>query len=413
MKRAKRILFLEGNVDGTIGGSFFSLFFLASGLDRERFEPIVYFCTENSLLPRFRAADIATRVRPPAAPFESSLLPRVATKAANFLLGFVVEPLRLAWLLRRERISLLHLNNAIVRNHPWMAAARLCGIPCVTHERGINDAYAQRAQVLGRSLAAVICISEAVRSNFRVRNVRGLRLVTIPNGLDYREMIVTKSPAQIRAELGIAAHARLVGIVGNIKQWKGQEVVIRAMQRVREQQPDAVCLLVGDCSPDDAQYRRRIDAVIREHGLERHVIITGYRSNVPDYVNAMEVLIHASVAPEPFGRVLLEGMALRKPLVASNGGAVPEIVQDGVTGLLFAPGDAEELANSLLTLLHRPELLNSMGEAGFTRLVEQFGIDSNVKRTQALYEDIFAGRLPPRDSAEQVGDLSTTRANPA
>ena len=69
------------------------------------------------------------------------------------------------------------------------------------------------------------------------------------------------------------------------------------------------------------------------------MIITGYRNDVADYVNALQILVHASILPEPFGRVLLEGMALRKPLVASDGGAVPEIVVDGVTGLLFRPGD--------------------------------------------------------------------------
>lgn len=411
MTRAKRILYVEGNVDGTVGGSFFSLFFLTSGLDRSRFEPVVYFCADNPLIPRFRAAGIDTRVRPPAAPFTSRTLPRVMTKLINFVRGFVLEPLRLAWLLKRERIDMVHLNNAIVRNHSWMIAARLCALPCVTHERGINDSYAERSQVLGRELAAVICISGAVRSNFQARNVRGLRLVTVPNGLDHRQMRVTQEPTHIRAELAIPAHMRVIGIVGNIKQWKGQEIVIRAMQQVRETMPDVVCLLIGDSSPDDIEYRRHVERLIRDLGLERHIIVTGYRSNVSDYVNALEVLIHASVAPEPFGRVLLEGMALRKPLVASNGGAVPEIVQHGVTGLLFTPGDAEDLARALLVLLGNRELVCAMGEAGFTRLVEHFGIDSNVRQTQALYEEIFAGRLPPRDS-EQPSAQALSPANP-
>lgn len=400
MKTAKRILYVEGNVDGTVGGSFFSLFFLTSGLDRSRYEPVVYFCADNSLIPRYRAAGIDTRVRLPTAPFKSKFLPRILTKLGNFLLGFVLEPLRLAWLLRRERIDLVHLNNAIVRNHSWMVAARFAGVPCITHERGINDSYAERSQVLGRKLAAVICISGAVRSNFQTRNVRGLRLVTIFNGLDHQQMRVTQPASQIRAELGIAPDQRLIGIVGNIKQWKGQEVVIRAMRQVHERMPEVVCLLVGDNSPDDAEYRRHIEALIEQLGLQRNVIVTGYRSNVPDYVNALELMIHASVAPEPFGRVLLEGMALRKPLVASNGGAVPEIVQHGATGLLFTPGDADDLARSLIDLLGNPQRVKAMGEAGFTRLIEHFGIDSNVRQTQALYEEIFAGRLPPRDSVE-------------
>jgi glycosyltransferase involved in cell wall biosynthesis len=388
----RRVLYVEGNVDGTIGGSFFSLLFLVSGLDRSRYEPIVLFAVPNELQPRFHAAGIRTVVRgmPPATQLPTPA-GRILAKAINFVRGWILEPMRLARFLRKERIDLLHLNNSITRNHPWMIAARRAGIPCMTHERGINFVFQPRARHLAKGLRAVISISKAVTDNFSERGLGDLPIVTIHNGLDADEMRVTRDPAAVRAELGVPAGSRVVGIVGNIKLWKGQEVVIRAMARLREEFPDVVCLLIGDTSPSDAAYRELIRALIGELGLERTVLITGYRRDVPNYIAVLDIMIHASIDPEPFGRVLLEGMALRKPLVASDGGAVPEIVVDQGTGLLFKPGDPAALAAALATLLRDPARARAMGEAGRERLLAHYSIRRNVERTQEVYEQLIGG----------------------
>ncbi len=385
-----RILYVEGNVDGTVGGSFFSLLFLVSGLDRSRYEPIVVFAADNALRPRFHDAGITTRVHPTPRPVTlKGPLGRLIAKGANFLRGWVVEPIRLARLLRRERIQLLHLNNSITRNHTWTLGALLARIPCITHERGINDRYKPRDLLLGRRMQSIICISAAVRDNFPARGVHGLPLVTIHNGLDPAQMRVTRDPGEIRAELGVSADARLVGIVGNIKPWKGQEVVIRAMANLRDEHPDVVCLLIGDTSPDDMAYRQRMHALISELGLDRRVLITGFKQDIANYVNVLAIQIHASVAPEPFGRVLLEAMALEKPLVASGDGAVPEILVDGVTGYLFPPNDPDALAARLRELLVDPAAVASMGRAGRQRLEAEFSITRNVAETQRLYERLL------------------------
>jgi len=384
------VLYVEGNVDGTVGGSYYSLFFLVSGLDRERFEPLVVFAAENGLRPRFETHSIRTLIRPLPAPTRLRVPGgRLLSKAANFVRGWLIEPLRLARLMRRERIRLLHLNNSVTRNHTWTLAALLCGIPVITHERGINDHFKSRDLKLGRRMRAVICISAAVRDNFAARGVRDLPLLTIHNGLDPAQMRVTRDAGQIRGELGVPGSARLIGIVGNIKPWKGQEVVIRAMSRLRDEFPDLHCLLIGDTSPDDMAYRERMHALIGEFGLKGRVLITGFKQDIANYVNVLEIQVHASVAPEPFGRVLLEAMALEKPLVASGDGAVPEILVDGVTGYLFPPNDAEALAARLRSLLGDPAGAAAMGRAGRKRLEAEFSITRNVAETQRLYERLL------------------------
>lgn len=388
---ATRILYVEGNVDGTIGGSYYSLFYLVAGLDHARYEPIVVFARDNSMVPKFSSLGVRTIIHPPPRPtMMKGFAAAILGKIANFVRGWMIEPVRLTALLRRERIALVHLNNSIVRNDSWMIAAWLARIPCITHERGINPTFPLRARLLARRLAAIVCISRAVHDNFVANGLGKLRLVTIHNGLDPAQMRVTRSPAEVRAELGISAQARVIGIVGNIKPWKGQEVVIRGMAILRVRFPDLVCLLIGDTSPDDSAYRLQILKLIAESGLTGRVLVTGFRPDVANYIAASEILVHASVTPEPFGRVLLEGMALHKPLVASDGGAVPEIVVHGETGLLFVPGNSESLAARLQELLDDTERLERMGKAGYLRMSSEFTIAHNVETTQALYEKVLA-----------------------
>lgn len=383
---AKRILYVDSNVDGTIGGAYFSLLYLVTELDRGRYEPLVAFSASTSLAPQFEAVGVRTVVRPlaPAVKFRGRV-GRLAAKPANFLLGFVLEPIRLAQFLRRQRVSLVHLNNSIIRNHPWMVAALLARVPCVTHERGINERFSLRTRLLARSLRAVICISAAVRDNLVSKGLGRLHLVTIPNGLDPESMCARREAAQVRAELGLAPEQRLIGVIGNVKPWKGQEVVVRAMGLLRDRYPDLACVFVGDTSQGERDYVRRIESLAEELGLAQRIKITGYRSDVADYLAALDIQVHASIAPEPFGRVLLEAMAFSKPLVASGGGAVPEIVIDGETGLLFQPGAPEDLARCIGRLLDDPALAGQMGRAGLARLQEHFSIAANVRETQILY----------------------------
>jgi glycosyltransferase involved in cell wall biosynthesis len=388
-----RVLYVEGNPDGTVGGSYFSLLFLVRGLDRQRYRPIVVFAADNPLIPRFHEAEIETRIVPPAQPVRlpGGLLGRLCARVPNFFRGFVSEPRALAARLRSEGIGLVHLNNSIMRNHGWMMAALLAGVPCVTHERGIHPSFSKRARLLGRGMRAVICISNAVHQNFLRCGLGYLRLVTIPNALNPADMVVTRPREAILAELGVPEGRLVIGIVGNIRRWKGQEVVVRALARLRDVAPGIVLVLIGDTAKEDAAYRQHLDEVIRDLELQQLVVVTGYRADVANCVNALDVMVHASTEPEPFGRVLLEGMALRKPLVASRGGAVPEIVVDGDTGLLFEPGDVDGLARAVAELAHDPVKRARMGEAGYRRLVEEFGLDRNVERTQALYRAVGLG----------------------
>lgn len=402
--RPRRILYCEGNVDGTVGGSFYSLLFLVENLDRARFHPIVVFHRDNPLVPAFRANGAEVHVIVPVTPVHlaggwARPLVKGVQKAINLWRHVAGEGLRCARFLRRHRIDLVHLNNSILRNHAWMLGALLTRTPCVTHERGINAVYTREARFFARRLEAIICISNAVRASLTGRNVRHRRLVLIHNAIDASRIELSASREEIRARYGIPGTAPVIGIVGNIKRWKGQDVVVRACARLRERVPSLYCLLVGDTADTDMAYRRELEALVRQEGLEPRVIFTGYQKNPADCMNAMDVVVHASTLPEPFGRVLIEAMALGKPLVASRDGAVTEIVTDGISGLTFAPGDDRELAEQVYRLLVDRRVAEQVGQNGRRRVKEEFDIRRNVEKTQALYEEIFAGVRTPASIA--------------
>lgn len=381
-----RIGFLEGNQDGTIGGSYFSLLFLVESLDRSRYDRVVIFRREHALIPQFRQVADAVHVIPPKAPIHLRIRPlRRIVNAGQFLLTVA----RQARFLRRERLHLLHLNNSITRNHDWMLAARIARIPCITHERGINPGLSRADVRAGSLLKAVICISEAVRQHLLGKGLAAAKLHVIHNGLDPARVVPMVSAAEFRSLHRIPAGAPVIAMVGNIKRWKGQEVLLRALPTLVQRFPRLVCLFVGDTAREDEAYERALRQMIASTGLEAHARFTGYCANVADALNVADVAIHASIAPEPFGRVLLEAMAMRKPVVASRGGAVPEIVVDGVSGRTFPPGNDRELAACVIDLLASPERARAVGEAGYNRVLARFHVRTNVWQTTALYEELL------------------------
>jgi glycosyltransferase involved in cell wall biosynthesis len=405
-----RVVYCEGNVDGTIGGSYYSLLYLVKGLDRRRYRPLVVFHSDNSLRARFEEAGAETVIWPrvPSLTFGTKLAPGwgplgrlalIAQKAANFSRGFVWQAIKQAWFLRRSGARLLHLNNSIVLNQDWMLAARLAGIPCVSHERGINDHYPAAARYWAKRVDAIVCISEAVRDQLDAHGVNFGNLLTIHNGFDPAEARFEQEPAALRSGLGLAAEAPVLVMAGNLRAWKGQETVIRAIALVKQTHPSVRCLLIGAAAPEDRPFETAMRALAAELGVEDHVRFLGFRNHVADYMRLADVVLHASVLPEPFGRVALEAMACRKPVIGSNAGGMKEIIVDGETGLTFAPADADHLARAIAWMLDHPDEAARMGDRGYLRLVERFPLSANIRATESLYERVL-GRTIGAPQAE-------------
>lgn len=393
-----RILYVECSLDGTVGGSHISLLYLVAGMKKLGYVPVVVFRSRHSLLSRFDELGITIHILPGRRHWKSDnrLLAPFVRIMNSFVsrLANVVSFARIFALLGKERIALVHTNNSVFDSAlSWLLAAKLRGIPCVAHERGFTVDCPPFIGLAVRNFAAIICISDAVRRSMLALNLGRLKLVTVHNGIDVTQSQATRTTTEIREEFGIAPSRQIVGIVGNIQPWKGQDVVIRAVALLRKEVPDIVCLIIGDVSKSfqlDVAYLDSLQRLIADEKLHGHVIMTGYRRDVASYMNAMDVVIHSSIDPEPFGRVLLEAMSVRKPLVAAAAGGVPEIVVDGTTGFLFTPGDATELAAHLCDLLRDMGKRTLMGNNGYDRVVSEFNVNRTTEAISEVYKSALA-----------------------
>ncbi|HEU5134538.1 MAG TPA: glycosyltransferase family 4 protein [Steroidobacteraceae bacterium] len=393
----KRILYIEGNTDGTVGGSYYLLFDLVSRLDREKFEPIVGFHRDNFLIERFKALGVETIVFSNPTPwvpkgflFRSVLAP--LKKLVNLYRGLFVPAREYAQFLRERRIDLVNLNNSITRNHAWMLAARRTHTRCMTHEMGIRLHFSTLARFFGKRLEKIVCLSHAIHDNMKRLGVDYPNTVVIHCGIDLERYHVNETPAELRAKHNIPADSEVVGVVGNIREWKGQVVMVRAAALLKQKFPRLRVLLVGDCGAADKSYGDMLAKLCRELGLEETVIFTGFQKNAIDYMGLMDVVAHTSVHPEPFGIVTLEAMSLSKPLVSTTHGGPAEVVVNGETGLLVEAGKPELLANAIGSLLADRAKATEFGRKGYERLNQHFGIRKNIDATMAVYRSVL--RLP-------------------
>jgi glycosyltransferase involved in cell wall biosynthesis len=407
----KNILYVESNIDGTIGGSYFSLLYLIQGLDKTKYVPFVAFYQENSLMERYEKAGckvfIIDKVRPLEF-FKQTTIGKlgkrkgrlfllfrmpfiVIQKMLNFLRLFLLPSYRCIRFLRKENIDLIHLNNTLLRPQEWILASFFTGSRVVAHERGINDSFPFLSRMLAKRLDAIFCISKAVRAKLLSYGFPQNQLKLVYNGLDHDVFTVSRPKESILKEFGLSESDYIIGLVGNIKPWKGQEILVRAMELIVEKYANIRCLLIG-ATKDTEEYFNYICDLINKNNLEGNIFITGFRDDVPSLVNILDVVVHTSVLPEPFGRVLLEGMVLRKPVVTPDIGAGPEIVEDGKTGIVFTSGDHVALSNSIVHLFENPEKAEEMGNAGYRRAVEYFHIRNNVENTEKIYAGIFSNQ---------------------
>ncbi len=200
-----------------------------------------------------------------------------------------------------------------------------------------------------------------------------------------------KTRESLRAELGIPGDAPLAASVGRLTEQKGLIYLLEAMALVRQRLPEARLLVVGDSQDGRDEYKRQILELRNHLGLSEAVIFTGVRDDVPDIMAAADLFVMASLW-EGFGLVFLEAMAAGKPVVATRVSAVPEVVEDGRTGLLVPPKDPKALADAMSTMLTDVERARQMGEAGLIRLRERFTEDRMVNEVEQIYIDLLSQR---------------------
>jgi glycosyltransferase involved in cell wall biosynthesis len=173
---------------------------------------------------------------------------------------------------------------------------------------------------------------------------------------------------------------------------KGQRHLIEAAHLVVQAVPDARFVILGE-----GDLREHLERLVREHHLEKHVLLPGFRTDVIGCIKGFDVFAMSSVT-EGLGTSLLDAMACSKPIVATTAGGMPEVVVDGETGVLVPPRDHHAMADAIIRLLADESLRAQMGTAGLRRVRERFSLERMIDGTVAVYARV-AGKAPVTDTA--------------
>jgi glycosyltransferase involved in cell wall biosynthesis len=410
MSRKYRVLYLD--TAPTAGGSVVSLYELLRNLDRSTFAPLVLSYTPHGYVERFQDLGLELVVwnaygardhRPRWVQEARQSAPvgwlRGRAVGAQFYhgLGFAVLLMRRIWpraraihdIIRRRRIDLVHTNIRVGHDREGIVAAKMAGVPCVSHIRDFEDLNWFDRRLAGM-VGKFIYISKAVQQCHLGAGVPDMKGCVVYNAVDLSAFGSAVDVAGVRKALGLNVDDLVVGMMGRLDRWKGQDVFLRAMPLVMEAVPQARGVVIGDPVPYDQGYHDVLLALRDELGLGRSVLFHPFQQDVPAIMSALDLVVLASTSPEPFGRVLIEAMAAAKPVVATDAGATREIIEDGTHGLLVPAGDAPALAAAIVSILTHRDRALTMGSKGRERVQSQFGMEQYVHSVQAVYHELLA-----------------------
>ena len=393
-----------------MGGGEIALLNLVSALDRTRFEPLVVLASDGPLVGRLRGAGVETHVLPLADSLintrKDSLGAASLLKGRQAVLG-ALYVLRLARWVRRRGVRLIHTNSLKSDIYGGLAG-RLSGVPVVWHVRdSINGEYLPpRVAAVFRWLARTVPQVVVANSESTLRFLetgREKHSAVVYSGIaqqagasdEPRARVVHDGydlqtfPQQAPAQNAVSPDGPIITLVGRITPWKGQDVFLRAAARVRGRFPKARFWVIGSPMFGEHEFEKSLHALAGELGLREHVTFWGQRDDVPTLMGRTDILVHASTLGEPFGQVVIEGMAAGKPVIATDGGALPEIVLPGETGLLVPMGDAEAMADAVCALLTDPARAAAMGAAGWRRVQDKFTIMHTVRKVETVYDQML------------------------
>jgi glycosyltransferase involved in cell wall biosynthesis len=286
----------------------------------------------------------------------------------------------------RRRVRSLRARTVHVNTSALLVAAILgrpagCRVVWHVHEIVVRPRLIAWVLRLAPTLTAdrVICVSDAVRRHLTPLGLRARRVTTVHNGLPPRD------PMPLPA---LAGEGPLVAYVGRLNRWKGYDLFVTALARVAPAHPAARFVIAGDPPPGEEWRTADLEERLAAADLTDRVLLPGFVADGAAVCDAADVVVVPSTWPDPFPTVVLEAMRAGCAVVAASGGGVPEMIEDGESGLLVPPGDAIALAEAISGLLSDPAWMNELGDAARARVGAEFSVEAMVAGIEAVYGDL-------------------------
>jgi glycosyltransferase involved in cell wall biosynthesis len=345
-------------------------------LDRSRYAPVVAIGTDGELASELRSRRI-------------EVVPlSIAYSSLRHAPAWLASVGRLARLARRRRAVLVHAND-LPSFQPGGYAARLLGLPALTHVR-FPDSRSGFTWFTKPGFTRALFVSEALRSA-AIEEAPGLfagRSDVVYDGVLCPPLVDDEARMAIRRELDLPLDATLVVMAGQVAEVKGLWEFIEAAGLLEGRGVAAHFVVLGEDFKGQGALRREAEQVVRDRGLSDRIQFLGFRPNAPRLIPAFDIIAVPSHV-EPLGNATLEAMAAARPVVGSRVGGIPEMVVDGLTGSLVPARDPAGLAAALEALIRNPDRARRYGAAGRQRAEEVFSMTAHIDRIQAIYDDVI------------------------
>jgi glycosyltransferase involved in cell wall biosynthesis len=390
-----------------LSGGEIALLRMLESLDREQFRPIVVLAEEGPLVERLKKIGVETLVEPLSGRIKDirkDTLGLGALRKITLGFGFLAYSIRLARILRTHNADIVH-TNSLKADLYGSVAGTLARVPVVWHVRDhIDPGYLPGVAVkVFRALAQrwpayVVANSQSTLDTLFL-GARKPQAV-VPSGIDLRSSVIHDGLAT--REFDEASQILLrkpwsdpvrIGIVGRLTEWKGQHIFLEAARLALAAGVRAEFVLAGSAMFGESEYEERLKKQVIDAGISESVTFLGFVGDIPGLLATLDILVHASTTPEPFGQVVIEGMAEGLPVIATAGGGVKEIVVSGENGVLVPMGDAPAMADALIALLTDPERARKLGQAGYLRVRRHFTAQQTARKIERVYQEILG---PPQ-----------------
>lgn len=391
MQKPTRILYLDHTA--RLSGGELALSRLLVALDKERIEPVVVLAEEGPLAATLRSEGIETHVFPLAEQIRFARKDKLGwlgwLNRASQVLPLLQYAHELARFAQENQIELIY-TNSLKADFYGALAGRLANLPVIWHVRDrIEESYLPKAAVrLVRLLArrlptCVVANSQSTLETLQLPKEKTVEVIS--SGL---------TPAYIQRCLESRTENTIpqVGIIGRIADWKGQDIFIQAAAQLLKSGIKAQFRIVGAPLFGEDEHLVRLKKLVSDLGIDESVTFLGFQDDIPAQLRKLDVLVHASVTPEPFGQVIVEGMVAGVPVIATNAGGAREIVTHEKTGLLVPMGDVDALAQSLTTLLENPQYAQQLAAAGREHVLQNYTIELSARKSESLYARVLRQR---------------------
>ncbi len=385
----KKILFISHS--SIIGGAEISLFTLIQNLDKSKFDISIILFEDGPFCEILKQ----TGYEPIVIKTSYEIL-----KTKRYELGFIPyfilkhlilsipNVLKIKKIIRNENPNYIH-TNTIKAHILGGIAGKISKKPIIWHFRDyIKSSFTKRIiDFFALWLPnLIITNSNFVASQFPIEMKN--KIITIYNGFDFSSIENLKEPNLIKKELEININEKIVGIFSRIDPWKGHEFFIEFASKIIERFPNIKFIIAGNSTEKEKEYELKLKSKLEELGIKQFFLFIGFKQDVLNYINCVDIVVNPSIEPEPFGRVVMEAMALGKTVVATKNGGPSEIIANGINGFLISNLDPSHWADTIIELLLNEKKREIIGKRAKKHIFNNFNIEQNIKSIEKIYSSL-------------------------